>query len=242
MSRQHRNDSRCGAPQAPTVPLITSDHRPRKLVCALAASAPMLLVCGHKTLHASALISLSLSKAEKASFLDRAPTFSQSQADELAAVFDGERQELGALTETEGSLIALLQARALWDGLELVRERLGFCPALRNAWLRRTVRLAARRNGLEAWLCRLWPHPADWAVQGILVRRVYREALPRDHPAWQARDDDAALCEAARARGRELAAAQARDSGIYRLPASTQQMNLLDPAASVAPEATPRTR
>lgn len=213
MSRQHRNISHRCAPQAPAktpiTPLITPDHLPRKLVCALRASAPLLLASGHETLPASALLSLSLSKAEKASFMDRAPTFSQFQADELAAAFDSERQELGALTETEGSLIALLQARALWDGLELARERLGFGPALRNAWLRRTVRLAARRTGLAGWLCTLWRHPTDWAGQGILVRRVYREALPRDHAAWQARDDDAALNEAAQARSQQLAAAQA---------------------------------
>jgi hypothetical protein len=198
MSHQHRNSSR--AHLAAATPMITTDHLPRKLVAALRAHAPMPRVAGHEALYASALLSISLSKAHKVRFLDQGPRFSQYQADVLAEVFDTERRELGQLPAQEGALIARLQAHALWEGMELARQRLGFGPALRNAWLRRTVRQAARRSGLTAWLCTLWPSPSDWTAQGTLLRRIYREALPQDHSAWQARDDDAALNHAAQVR------------------------------------------
>ena len=192
--------------------MLAPRHLPLALVRAIGCQAPMLLASGHEDLYASALLSPSLSSADKARVLDKGPTLSQYQADELAIVFKDEREAFAKLIFTECREVARLQAHALWDGLELARERLEIGPALRNAWLRRTVRQAARGGALAKWLRTALPKASDWNRAGTIERRVYREALPADHPAWNPDDDDTALAKAAAARRHEQAAALAGKS------------------------------
>lgn len=210
MSTSSHSRTRRRTPDSKPTVMFSPAHLPRALVRALYGHAPMLLASGHEALYASALLSPSLSSAEKARVLDQGPVLSQYQADELAVVFDDERREFDKLAHTEGPIVARLQALALWDGVELVRERLGIGDALRNAWLRRTVRQAARGGALATWLHITLPDAADWHAAGPIVRRIYRETLASDHPAWHARDDEAALAQATAAHRREQAAATLR--------------------------------